>query len=110
MIIFPFNYDNELIMTNKNDELLEFSETFDFDEDSMYLDEDQGIEAMMSMIKASNTQMKIAVELTKLVLTHSADKAMTEEQIYAIFNNASKVIAENPALKSMMQQLEMMQS
>lgn len=94
----------------KEDEVLEFSETFAFDDQDMFMDDDQGIDAMMSMVQASNDQMQIAVELTKLVLAHTADKAMTEDKIYTVFRNASKVIGENPALKSMMGQLEMMQA
>lgn len=94
----------------KDNEVLDFSETFSFDDEDMFMEEEQGVDAMMGMIKASNAQMKIAVELTKLVLTHSVDKAMTEAQIYAVFNNASKVVGENPALKSMMAQLEIMQA
>lgn len=95
----------------KENEPLEFSETFSFDDDQeMFLDDDQGIDTMMGMINASNSQMKIAIALTKLVLAHSTDKAMTEDKIYSIFNNASKVVGENPALKTMMTQLESMQA
>ena len=49
---------------------------------------------MIGLIKASNHQQKMAIELTKLVVEKSAE-TMNEEKVFLSFKRASKVVGEN---------------
>ena len=95
---------NELNGLKKYDELMD-------DIDYMDMDEPYGEEAMAGLmtglIEASNQQMNMALELTKLIVASNPTKGSSEEQIFATFKKASKVIGENNTIKTMMKQLGM---
>jgi len=77
----------------------------------MEMDEPYGDEAMAGvmsgLIEASNQQMKMAIELTKLIVENNPTKGAGEEQIFSIFKKASKVVGDNHTLKTMLKQLGM---
>ena len=81
---------------------------YDFSHDS-YDDEayDHGtmVGVMSGMLEASNNQMMMAIELTKLIVAHNPVKNM-EDHVFSVFKKATKVIGENYALKNIMEQIE----
>ena len=79
-------------------------EGFDFLDD---MDEhcDDGMADMMTcLFAASKDQTIAALDLTTLVIDASASEHMTEDQIFAIFERASKTVADNSPLKDLLQQ------
>jgi hypothetical protein len=60
---------------------------------------------MSGMLEASNNQMMMAIELTKLIVANNPVKNM-EEHVFSVFKNATKVIGENFALKKIMEQMQ----
>lgn len=67
--------------------------------------QDTMVEVMSGMLEASNTQMMMAIELTKLIVAHAPVKNM-EEHVFSVFKRATQVIGENFALKNIMEQIE----
>ncbi len=68
-------------------------------------DEEEMSAAVHGLIEASTQQMQTAFELTKLIVGTNSDK--TEEQVFAVYKKAAKVVSENYSLRSMLQDLEM---
>lgn len=60
-------------------------------------------EMMGNFVEASNEQIKMAVELTKLVVANNSNQTITEENVFATFKKASKVISESYPLKSLLE-------
>ncbi len=88
----------------KQDEL---DDVFDFSHmayDESY-DQETMLEVMGSMLEASNNQMMIAIELTKLIVANNPVKNM-EDHVFSVFKRATKVVGENFALKNIMDQIE----
>jgi hypothetical protein len=88
----------------KQDELLD---VFDFSEttyDDSY-DQETMVGVMSGMLEASNNQMMMAIELTKLIVANNPVKNM-EEHVFSVFKRATKVVGENFALKNLMEQIE----
>ena len=56
---------------------------------------------MNGLIEASNNQMKLAIELTRLAVEKSTAKEMNEDDVFSIFNKASTVIADKFPLKGL---------
>lgn len=82
------------------EKLEELPEVFDFSDmayDDDY-DQDDMMSVMHGMLEASNHQMMIALELTKLIVT---DKTVDnrEEHVLSVFKNAIDVVSDNAALK-----------
>lgn len=81
---------------------------YDFSHDS-YDDEayDHGtmVGVMSGMLEASNNQMMMAIELTKLIIANNPVNNM-EDHVFSVFKKATKVIGENFALKNIMEQIE----
>lgn len=90
----------------KNTALKKQEDDFDFSEmmmESSYGDE--AINGMMgNVIEASNHQMRLAFDLTKLVVEKSSEN-MNEEAIFLAFKRASKTVAENLPLKALWEKL-----
>lgn len=86
----------------------EHPDVFDFSEmsydDSSCEHESMG-EIMSGLIEASNNQMMMAIELTKLIVANNPVDDM-EQHVFSVFKNASKIIGENFALKNIMEQIE----
>lgn len=84
-------------------------DTFDY-RDISYDDTNQEtmLGVMSGMLEASNNQMMMAIELTKLIVTNSAveNRDMMEDYVFSVFKKATKVIGENFALKNIMEQIE----
>jgi hypothetical protein len=81
------------------------AEVFDFSEmmESPY--EGEAINGMMgNVIEASNHQMRLAFDLTKLVVEKNPGN-MNEEAIFLAFKRASTVVAENLPLKALWEKL-----
>ena len=80
----------------------EFEDAFDFSEvlDPSY-DDELMAGVMNGMIEASNNQMMLAIELTKLAVEKSTAKDMNEDNVFSIFKKASGVIAESFPLKAL---------
>jgi len=81
-------------------------DVFDFN-DTSYESYDEGtmVGVMSGMLEASNNQMMMAIELTKLIVANNPVKNM-EDYVFSVFKKATKVIGENFALKSIMEQIE----
>ena len=94
-------------MTKKNALTLQEDDVFNFDEmlDESAFDEETMMGAMGSMLDASNNQMMIALELTKLIVTNNPVKNI-EDHVFTVFKKATKVVGENFALKNIMEQME----
>ncbi len=80
----------------------EFEDGFDFSEvlDPSY-DDELMAGVMNGMIEASNNQMMLAIELTKLAVEKRTAKDMNEDNVFSIFKKASGVIAESFPLKAL---------
>lgn len=80
-----------------------------FDFTDMPYDDDYDQETMVGlmsgMLEASNHQMMMAIELTKLIIANNPVKNM-EEHVFSVFRKATKVVGENFALKNIMEQIE----
>jgi hypothetical protein len=85
----------------KNKVLKKYDELLDVDFSDEMEPSDETIAGMMSgMIEASQHQQIMAIELTKLVVGKNSDN-MSEENVFSVFNRASKVVAENFPLKEL---------
>lgn len=69
---------------------------------------DQGtmVGVMSGMLEASNNQMMMAIELTKLIVANNNAVKNMEDHVLSVFKKATKVIGENFALKNIMEQME----
>lgn len=86
-------------MVQKHDEL---EDALDFDYMSSENEAMAGI--MSGILEASNNQMMMAIELTKLIVANNAVKNM-EDHVFSVFKKATKVVGENFALKKLLEQL-----
>lgn len=68
-------------------------------------DQETMVGVMSGMLEASNNQMMMAIELTKLIVANNPVKNM-EEHVFSVFKRATKVVGENFALKNLMEQIE----
>ena len=94
-------------MTKKNALKKQDDDLIDF-ENMLYeesYDEDTMLGIMGSMLEASNNQMMMAIELTKLIVANDPVKK-SEDQVFSTFRKATKVIGENFALKNIMEQVD----
>lgn len=93
-------------MAKKNTLKVREEEIFDFSDmsDDAY---DQGtmVGVMSGMLEASNNQMMMAIELTKLIVANNPVKNM-EDHVFSVFKKATKVIGKNFALKNIMEQMQ----
>lgn len=84
----------------------EIEDGFDF---SALMDPSYDDEAMAGvmngLIEASNNQMMLAIELTKLAVEKSTAKDINEDDIFSVFKRASGVIAESFPLKALLEKL-----
>ena len=62
-------------------------------------------EMMSSAMSSCDHQMKIALELTQLIVSTNPVQNV-EEQTFSVFKKAVKVVRENYLLKSMMKEFE----
>ena len=88
----------------KKNQLKKHEEYFDvtpFDDEEYSNDMMTGI--MSGMLDASNNQMMMAIELTKLIVGNSTIENR-EEHVFSVFKKAVKVVGENFALKNLMEQ------
>ena len=89
-------------MTKKNQIEPQEDET-----DFMSLFEEEGysddmmVDVMRDTISACNTQMQIAVELTKLIVDGSVTENR-EEQVFSVFKKAISVVGESSPLKNIL--------
>ncbi|WP_058533596.1 hypothetical protein [Legionella saoudiensis] len=89
-------------MTKKNQIEPQEDET-----DFMSLFEEEGysddmmVDVMRDTISACNTQMQIAVELTKLIVDGSVTENR-EEQVFSVFKKAISVVGESFPLKNIL--------
>lgn len=84
----------------------ELPEVFDFSDmayDDAY-DQDDMMGFMHGMLEASNNQMMIALELTKLIVTNNTVDNR-EEHVLSVFKKATQVVSDNTALKKLMEQM-----
>ena len=66
--------------------------------------DDEAIAGVLhGLIEASNNQMTLAIELTKLIVNKSVDNTMSEDDIFGILKKSTKVIAENFPLKTLLE-------
>lgn len=94
-------------MAKKNTVKIRDEDVFDFDEMSYEdsYDQEAMVDVMSGMLEASNNQMMMAIELTKLIVANSPAKNM-EEHVFSVFKKATKVIGKNFALKNIMEQMQ----
>jgi len=97
--------NNDMARNNTLKKHKEFDDAFDFSEmvEPSYDDEVMA-GVMTGIIEASNNQMMLAIELTKLAVEKSAGKDMNEDAVFSIFKKASGVIAESFPLKELWKQ------
>lgn len=75
---------------------------FDFSELMGSGEDDSAMAGFLhGIIEASNNQMTLAIELTKVVVNKSADKMMGADDIFSIFKQGSKVVADSFPLKAL---------
>lgn len=67
--------------------------------------QDMMIGVMSGMLEASNNQMMMALELTKIIVGDTVVKNM-EEHVFSVFRKSIQVVGENIALKNVMEQFE----
>jgi hypothetical protein len=80
----------------------EFEDAFDFSEIMEPSYDDELMAGVMNgMIEASNNQMMLAIELTKLAVAKRTAKNMNEDDVFSVFKKASGVIAESFPLKAL---------
>lgn len=60
---------------------------------------------MHGVIEASNNQMTLAVELTKLVVNKNTNN-MNAEEVFSVFKKASDLIANSTPMKGLLEQLK----
>src|SRR5471032_783965 len=97
------------MMSKKNTLKVREEEIFDpSDMSNDAYDEETMIGVMSGMLEASNNQMMMAIELTKLIVTSNPVKNM-EDHVFSVFKKATKVIGENFALKNIMEQMQQME-
>ena len=94
-------------MAKKNTVKVRDEDIFDFNEMSYEdsYDQDAMVGVMSGMLEASNNQMMMAIELTKLIVANNPVKNM-EEHVFSVFKKATKVIGESFALKNIMEQIQ----
>ena len=83
---------------------------YDFSDDAYTYDDayDQGtmVGVMSGMLEASNNQMMMAIELTKLIVANNNPVENMEDHVFSVFKKATQVICEGFALKNIMEQME----
>lgn len=90
------------VSKNQEEEILDF---IDMNYEDESYNQETMINMMSEMLDASNTQMMMAIELTKLIVAKSEVKNM-EDHVFSVFKKATKIISENFALKNIMEQIE----
>ncbi|NSL17256.1 hypothetical protein HRQ65_02510 [Tatlockia micdadei] len=75
---------------------------FMFNDDLSSFGEEDMTSAINGLINASNQQMKIAFELTKLIVGSNN----TEDQVFSVYQKALKIVCENYSLKTMLKEFE----
>jgi hypothetical protein len=88
---------NKMFQSKKEVELEDDFDLSDFMESS---DNEAMASIMAGLVEASNNQMKLAIELTKLAVEKNAAKGMNEDEVFSIFKKASAVIDESNPLKA----------
>ncbi len=105
----PLNTDNlrDEIMAKKNAVKARDEDFFDFNEISSAdtVNQETMVGVMSGMLEASNNQMMMAIELTKLIVANNPVKNM-EDHVFSVFKKATKVIGENFALQNIMEQIQ----
>jgi hypothetical protein len=89
--------NNALKKHKVEEDVFDFSEMM---EEGSYNDELMA-GVMNGLIEASNNQMLLAIELTKLAVEKNPAKEMNEDDVFSIFKKASGVIAEKFPLKAL---------
>lgn len=94
-------------MAKKNPVKVRDEDVFDFNEMSYVdsCDQETMVDVMSGMLEASNNQMMMAIELTKLIVANTPVKNM-EDHVFSVFKKATKVIGENFALQKIMEQIQ----
>ena len=81
----------------------DFDDDFDFSEFMDSSDNEMMAGVMSGLIEASNNQMTLAIELTKLAIEKHPIQSMNEDEIFSIFRKASGVINDNFPLKKLLE-------
>ena len=81
----------------------DFDDDFDFSEFMDSSDNEMMAGVMSGLIEASNNQMTLAIELTKLAIKKNPAESMNEDEVFSIFRKASGVINDNFPLKKLME-------
>jgi ABC-type Zn2+ transport system substrate-binding protein/surface adhesin len=98
--------NKEVYNHDTTEEDFDFSEMMcDHDHDHDHDDNGMG-DIMHGILEASNNQMLLAIELTKLAVEKSTPKSLNEDDIFAIFKKASAVIAEASPLNGLLEKLQ----
>lgn len=84
-----------------------FEEVFDFDDMDESYDDTDLTGVMNSLLDAANQQLKVAFDLTKLIIENDTSKNVTEEQVFSVFKKASKVVGECELMKNMLENVGM---
>lgn len=87
----------------------QIEEDFDYSDimDSDYYDEETMEGMMGEMIDASNNQIVLAMELTRLAVENSASECANPDEVLSIFKKASGVVAESFPLAALLSKLQM---
>ena len=81
-------------------------EEFDFSGMMMDSPDEEAMMGMMSgLIEASQNQMQIALELTRITVENNTPGTFNEKDVYSIFTRASKVAADNSPIKDLWEQV-----
>jgi hypothetical protein len=81
---------------------------FDYEAAEADIDAELAAGFMSGVLEATNNQSKMGLELTKLIVENSnKGKNFTEDEIYSIFNRATKVVLDNHNLNALLDKLGM---
>lgn len=86
----------------------EYEEIFDFSEmgmDDESYDDHSMSDMMHVLMESSTSQMKIAMELTKLMVETNLAKYTNEDDVLSAFRKAAKTVHETHNLNTLMDQL-----
>lgn len=109
-LIFPLNKIEGLIMAKSNVLKKRGNVTLENDLDFRDIfhshEQDEAMAGFIhGIIEASNNQMTLAVELTKLIVNKST-KDMKEDEVFLILKKASDAVANSTPMKTLWEQLK----
>ncbi len=91
---------NKTVIKQQQDEDVDVE--FDFSDFLVDSPDEEAMAGMMGgLLEASQQQLQIAMELTRLVVEKNAAESLKEKDIFAVFKRAAKVVADSSPMKEL---------